>query len=84
MKDKIKIEPVDHDVLVLKFNCILSQEIRDRVSKEIREEYKTGLIFVPAYMDVYVVKSKSYIAKEDAVDLYTEDKKYISLHSRED
>jgi len=61
----VKIEPIDHDVLVLRFNCVIDKEIRDRISKEIREEYKTGLIFVPAYMDVYVVKNKKYIAKEE-------------------
>lgn len=65
MEDKIKIEPVDHDVLVLKFNCIIPTEAREQISKEIRKEYKEGLIFVPAYMDVHVVKSKSFIAKED-------------------
>lgn len=58
MANEIKIEPVDHDVLVLKFNCIIPAEAREQITKEIREEYKEGLIFVPAYMDVYVVKAK--------------------------
>ena len=65
MENEIKIGVVDQDILVLKFNGFIKPEARDQISKEIREQYKTGLIFVPAYMDVYVVKSKSYIAKED-------------------
>ncbi len=65
MANEIKIEPVDHDVLVLKFNCIIPEEAREQISEEIRKEYKEGLIFVPAYMDVYVAKSNLYIAKED-------------------
>lgn len=64
MENEIKIEPVDYDILVLKFNCLIPAEARDQISREIRKEYNEGLIFVPAYMDVYVVKSKSYIAKE--------------------
>ena len=65
MENEIKIEPVDHDILVLKFNCLIPAESRDQISKQIREQYKRGLIFVPPYMDVYVVKSKSYIAKQE-------------------
>lgn len=63
--EEIKIKPTDHDVLVLKFNCFVDQKIREQISKEIMEEYKTGVVFVPAYMDVYVVKSKLYIAKTE-------------------
>lgn len=65
MANEIKIEPVDHDVLVLKFNSFIKPETMAKAVEEIRKEYKTGLIFIPACMDVYVVKSKSYIAKED-------------------
>lgn len=61
----VKIETVDHDILVLKFNCNIPAEARDQICKEIREEYKKGLIFVPTYMDVYVTKSNLYIDKED-------------------
>lgn len=61
----VKIETIDHDILVLKFNGWIKQEARDQISKEIREQYKTGIVFVPPYVDVYVVKSNSYIAKED-------------------
>lgn len=61
----VKIETVDHDILVLKFNGWIKQEARDQICKEIREQYKTGVVFVPPYVDVHVVKSKSYIAKED-------------------
>ena len=60
----VKIETVDHDILVLKFNGFIKQEARDQICKEIREQYKTGVVFVPPYVDVHVVKSKSYIAKE--------------------
>lgn len=63
--EEIKIEPVDHDVLVLRFNCFVDREVREQICKEIREQYKTGLIFVPAYMDVYVAKTKKYIAKQE-------------------
>lgn len=65
MEDKIKIEPVDHDILVLKFKSFVKPDIIDTISKDIREQYKTGVVFVPAYIDVYVVKNKKYIAKED-------------------
>lgn len=65
MDTTVKIETVDGDILVLKFNCVIPAETRDQICKEIREEYKTGVVFVPAYMDVYVVKNKKYIAKED-------------------
>lgn len=65
MENEIKIEPVDHDVLVLKFNTFIKPETMEQAVKNIREQYKTGLVFVPAYIDVYVVKSKSFIAKED-------------------
>lgn len=61
----VKIETVDHDVLVLKFNGFIKPEARDQITKEIREQYKTGVVFVPPYVDVYVVKSNLYIAKED-------------------
>ena len=65
MGTTVKIETVDGDILVLKFNCVIPAETRDKICKEIREEYNTGIVFVPAYMDVYVVKSKSYIAKQE-------------------
>lgn len=61
----VKIETIDHDVLVLKFNGWIKQEARDQICKDIREQYKTGVVFVPPYVDVHIVKSKSYIAKED-------------------
>lgn len=73
MKDKIKIEPVDHDVLVLKFKSFVKPDVIDTISKDIREQYKTGVVFVPAYMDVYIVKSKSYIAKTDTTLKWQED-----------
>ena len=63
--EEIKIEPIDHDILVLRFNCVIDKEIRDQLTKKIIQQYKTGLIIVPEYMDVHVVKSKKYIAKED-------------------
>lgn len=65
MENEIKIGVVAQDVLVLKFNGFIKPDVKDQISKEIREQYKTGLIFVPAYMDVYVVKSNSYIAKQE-------------------
>lgn len=61
----VKIETVDYDILVLKFNCFIKPDVKDQICKEIREQYKTGVVFVPQYVDVYVVKSKKYIAKED-------------------
>lgn len=61
----VKIETVDHDVLVLRFNCVIDKETRDQLTEKIIQQYKTGLIIVPEYMDVYVAKTKKYIAKED-------------------
>lgn len=65
MENEIKIEPVDHDILVLRFNCVIDKETRDQLTEKIIQQYKTGLIIVPEYMDIYVVKNKKYIAKED-------------------
>lgn len=41
--------------------------------RDIFLKYKTGLIIVPEYMDVYVAKTNKYIAKTDTTLKWQED-----------
>ena len=56
----VHLDP-DKERLVVQFNCLLKQDVRHKIQKEIHEQYKTGVVVLPPFCAAYIVKNESFV-----------------------